>query len=340
MARKKRRDAPANPLRLLFRAELVGQPHGLAWSPDGRHVAVARHEALEVVSPDARVSKSYAFTDGAEHVFCAAWNPDARSLIAGTGAGRLIEADLHGGWRARDPHWFDRVEDLAVHPRGDRLAAVHELGSRLSVFDLGRDCRMWSLEGHRFGRPAWSPDGGRLAVTRYEDEIEDFLLLILDARDGEVATSSWARRPDIVPVWIDHASLYAGDARYGRLERQPPDAQPLVRDFLEMRRSTSEGATSWSRAGLLATVRETDAGDALQVHDALHLRRGCEAPRLGRIIETAWNVQGNRLAVLREGRHETFRIDVYEHAGAPPLPPPDGPDPRYADGFPTDPRDE
>jgi WD40 repeat protein len=158
-----------------------------AWRPDDDHVLayVDRRRRVRVVAVDSDVQlwRSRPLRDGVTQL---AWSPDGtRLLVATAGAWLLLGRDGLVLARRSLPEGFV-ADDFAWSPRGERVAVVRRNQQRSDVVLVGPDgrTRLLFTGPGRFGRVAFSPDGGRLLVPQPH---ADQWLFLSTGRDGRVA---------------------------------------------------------------------------------------------------------------------------------------------------------
>jgi WD40 repeat protein len=144
----------------LFSTE--GRP--LAYSPDGRWLAIVRADERIVVLLDARTHEQLAEFPGHEKlVYSAAFSPDSR-LLATCSSDRTVRLWQVPSGACRVLGHTDEVFAAAFHPGGTRLATGARDGA-VWLWDLKRGEDLARLPGHiTYARSlAFSPDGMALA---------------------------------------------------------------------------------------------------------------------------------------------------------------------------------
>jgi WD40 repeat protein len=130
---------------------------GLAWSPDGKHVAVVG----SLMHPDT----------GEDEGMILVWD-------AKTGQQeKLLTAGMHAS----------RLWTIAWSPDG-RFLACGTTGSDLFLWDMVHDASLARLQGHTdiSDQLAWSPDGSRLASVARDGTLQVWDLTSIPALEGEV----------------------------------------------------------------------------------------------------------------------------------------------------------
>jgi WD40 repeat protein len=137
----------------------------LAYSPDGRWLAVSAADTTTVLLLDARTHVEVARFQGHEKlVNSAAFSRDGR-LLATCGADRIVRVwQIDSGACQELPGHTDEVLAVAFHPDGTRLA-TGGLDRAIWLWDLARGEEVARLQGHTsfIWSLAFSPDGATLA---------------------------------------------------------------------------------------------------------------------------------------------------------------------------------
>jgi TolB protein len=247
-----------------------------AWSPDGKHLAFARHEGDTILLYVADVLDKSGIADPGRAV------DDRRSPDDPHHRSGLFALENLRRLTDRDAPEYDAVWS----PDGKRLAftLVKQSGTQgdLDVYTIaadGTDLRPFATTGDKLSHeesPAWSPDGKRIAFTSTrEGNQEIFLAPSPLVPDG---------RPSIVP---DRSSSFR------RLTNDPAlDAHP-----------------TWSPDGkriAFATARWGDLEIALMDADGSHLTRLTESPGLDDY--PAFSPDGRHIAFTsnRDGNFEVY----------------------------------
>ena len=137
----------------------------LAYSPDGRWLAVRDRDEKGIVLLDAETHQPAARSHGHEtQVFSASFSPDGRRL-ASCGRDRIVRVwQIDGGACQVLRGHTDEVFAVAFHPDGTRLASAGR-DRAVWLWDLERGEEVARLQGHTsyVWSLAFSPDGATLA---------------------------------------------------------------------------------------------------------------------------------------------------------------------------------
>jgi eukaryotic-like serine/threonine-protein kinase len=172
----------------------------LAYSPDGRWLAVTAADDTTLLLLDARTHKTAGRFNGHEKtVFKVAFSPDGRRLASCSGdrTVRLWEID-GGACRILSGH-TDEVYAVAFHPGGRRLASAGR-DRAVWLWDLERGEEVARLQGHSsyVWSLAFSPDGTTLA-----------------SGSGDSTVRLW----DTAPLKVRHQARREADALRPEAER-------------------------------------------------------------------------------------------------------------------------
>jgi WD40 repeat protein len=159
----------------------VGAIHALAWSPDGRLLAVAGAEGARVVRAEngAEVCTSTGHTDA---VLALAWSPDGER-VASAGADATVQV-----WEGRTGKTLlsyeghsDTVYAVSWSPDGKRVASASD-DTTVQVWTArtGKPLLTYEKHGDYVRAVAWSPDGRQIASAS-----DDGTVQVWAALDGE-----------------------------------------------------------------------------------------------------------------------------------------------------------
>ena len=199
----------------------IGIVDALAWSPDGASLAAGDEDGgVYIWDVATRTLHSTLQTSGPP-VFAAAWSPDGAKLATGDGSGHVTIWDAATG--AQLSSWF-----------GDAHGRFHESSRPLAVYGVG-----------------WSPDGARLASTRY-----DGLLQFWDTRTGRnLAALPTSDKPNAL-AWSPDGRLVATGNDDGGAQIWSTATMTAEGDLLARPLAGWAYTTPWAPDGtLLATSR-------------------------------------------------------------------------------------
>jgi WD40 repeat protein len=238
----------------------TGVVDALAWSPDGASLAAGDEDGgVYVWDVATRTLRATLRTSGPP-VFAAAWSPDGAKLATGDGSGHVTIWDTATG--AQMNAWF-----------GDASGRFHESSHPLAVYGVG-----------------WSPDGARLASTRY-----DGLLQFWDARTGRnLAALPTSDKPNAL-AWSPDGRLVATGHDDGAAQLWNTTTMTAERTFLARPLASWAYATPWSPNGTLLAISR--GFGLLQVWDT------ASGKELAAVTATADNKQLRGAAWSPDGLH-------------------------------------
>jgi Tol biopolymer transport system component len=186
---------------------------GPRYSPDGAWVAytsrtLTRYGEIRLIHPDGSGDRRVTRRNGGSTL---AWTADGRALVydqpevfrtyavfsdlrtVDVASGRTVR--LTRGLRARDP-------DVS---RSGRVVFVRELGGRSEIEEIGLDgsarrALTRSEPDTEWSHPRWSPEGDRIAASRWTRG--GFLdIVLVDPATGAVSELTHDRAKDVEPTW-------------------------------------------------------------------------------------------------------------------------------------------
>ncbi|MCC6523454.1 MAG: WD40 repeat domain-containing protein [Polyangiaceae bacterium] len=245
-----------------------GSLQGLAFSPDGRWLAVAGSgEAVNALAlAERRVGRSYGLLrgGGSGSAFAPVYSPDgARFAVAYRDAVRLFAADTG----REERRIADIVSRSAVFaPDGRTLVAGFGRPSVLGRVDLATGARLPPFDVAQHATPpsvAYAPDGARLATTSHEvlrlwapESGEPLAAFVLPAGPRRLVGAAWAPDGSRLAVLDSDCGIHlldpAASEAEARLELAPLRGEP---------RCAAPTGVVWAPAGgaagtLLVTVAD------------------------------------------------------------------------------------
>ncbi len=141
-----------------------GAVFAAAFSPDGQWLA-ADNGRMKVLILDVKTKQIKLELPQPLSVYRMAWSPDSQRLAVILGGGPVPIWDVATGklWKSLQPNQGVVCSGLAWHPNSKQVATA-----------FGKEILIWDAETGQIertlataGTPAWSPDGARLAVSRF-----------------------------------------------------------------------------------------------------------------------------------------------------------------------------
>jgi len=232
------------------------RPHGVAWLPDGRRVAVTCEENRALLLVEARSGRIEAAIDTDQAVsHMVAVSPDGRrAFVANIGSGSVTVIDLESKARVKNLPTGAGAEGIALQPDGKTLWVTNRAADTVSVVDTVTLEVAASLPSAAFPiRAAATPDGrfvlvsnaksGDLAIFDAAGRIETRRVAMqrtAEVTDGRLFGGQFGDSP--VPIGI----LIHPDGKEAYVANANADAVAVV-DLVE-----------WSVRGWLRAGREPD----------------------------------------------------------------------------------
>ncbi len=168
MMQRKRKSKPAqSPLEAIWRANIDDHPMGLAWSPDGKNLAIAGVSGPVTLFNGADGEVRHELPGHALDTMAVSWRHDSRLLASVGQDGKVRLWDAETGTQTSEmtggESWVERV---AFSPVGDWLATA-----------AGRKLRLWNSSGELLREYPdanstitdikWRHDGLQFAISAY-----------------------------------------------------------------------------------------------------------------------------------------------------------------------------
>ncbi len=252
-----------------------GKVRGLAWSPDGKTLAVGTAATGTAQLWSVITGQPLSALQGATgQVYQMAWSPDGQLLAAGVDDHTVRIWDTQNRNLVQTLQGTDMVIfGVAWSPHGDRLAAGNSDGT-VQIWERStwHKSSTWNdpatsgpFIGGRFHKAAytvaWSPDGHLLAATRYDGYVR-----VWDASSGKLLrllTSS--NQPNAVS-WSPDGHVLASASDDGTVQLWDSSSFKNIRTLNAHPEDGWAFAIPWSPAGrLLACSRD---GAVVQIWDA------------------------------------------------------------------------
>ena len=210
------------------------QPYCLAWSPDGKYLAVGDNA---VPSPavnvwrveDADLSPVATYSEHRDEVSSVAWSPDG-SRIASSSLDGMVHV-----WEAKTAiavltyrgHILEGIQVLKVawSPDGSRIASseggpVTEYPYSVQIWEAENAKHLFSYRNHSaaISTLAWSPDGTRIASGSYDGTLhvwqwENGTRDVTYRHPGWVHAIAWSPNGTLIGVALDDYMCHIWDTR-------------------------------------------------------------------------------------------------------------------------------
>ncbi len=179
MQRKRKSKTARPPLKALWRANIDDHPIGLAWSPDGKTLAIAGVSGPITLFNGADGEVKHKLPGHALDTMAISWHKDSRLLasVGQDGRVRLWDAET-GAQRSEMAGGASWVERVAFSPVDDLLASA-----------AGRKLRLWNSSGELLREYPdanstitdikWRHDGAQFAISAYNG------VVLYDPAEGE-----------------------------------------------------------------------------------------------------------------------------------------------------------
>ena len=232
------------------------RPHGIAWLPDGKRVAVTAEEsrALLIVNvPDGAVEAAIGTDQDVSHMVVVS-SDGARAYVASIGSGSMTAIDLKAKTRVRVVPTGAGAEGITLHPDGRTVWVTNREADTVSVIDTKSleivatlqspsfPIRAAATRDGRWVRVSNARSGGLTVFDARSREEKRRVAMSLEAAgtEGRLFGEKFGKSP--VPIGI----LMHPDGKRAYVANANADAVAVV------------DLTSWTVTGTLLAGREPD----------------------------------------------------------------------------------
>lgn len=289
----------------------------LAWSPDGRHVAIGGGRIVVIDAYTGAVTAEWS-TPG--ETTALAWSPDGQTLAAGVNtAGWVYDGwvILYDGQGVPQRSWYAVHQDLgglAWSPTGDRIVAVGN--TEFGVWTNAGLPLYHFVNASTTGLSAsWSPDGTRFALGEIGGP------LIIDAATGQPVNPPIQIGDWYEVAWSPTGDRIAAGGALGVLALFRPDGS-LVLNATGFYGGVMGMPVAWSPDGTMIATLGPDGISIVSGSD-LTTERSLIFPMQdflpGRAAmptydqQVAWSPSGTALAATGSTSHPSFRLWGVRH---------------------------
>ncbi len=196
---------------------------GVAWSPDGKHIASGSFDFTVHVWDASTGSDVLVFRSHTNTVLMVAWSPDGKRIASGGGdhTVRVWDAFTGGDLLTYRGH-FDSVHTMAWSPDGKRIASG-SFDRTVQVWDASTGGKLLTYKGHSgvaYG-VAWSPDGRYIASGSSDHAVQVWdastgtNAYTYKSHSGGVSTVAWSPKGGRIASESDNFTVQVWDALTG-----------------------------------------------------------------------------------------------------------------------------
>jgi WD40 repeat protein len=194
--------------------------YSVAWSPDGRLIASGAQDKIEMWSPDGQV---WTVISSQVAVYSVAWSPDSKILAAGYEDGTIKFWNVNGQNIATLTGHTNIVFGVAWSPNGKMLASASR----------DQTVRLWSANGNALATltghtndvasVSWSPDSKTLLTAS-----ADSTMRLWSANGQALATLTGHYGAVYCAVWSPDGKLFASSSEDGTVKIWSSDGKNLT----------------------------------------------------------------------------------------------------------------